>query len=297
MVSLEKQKLKRDLRTRLGRFIGSESKRYHPHLYSVLEEIRNNEYPAFLCGGAVRDILLSNNSVPRDLDIIMGYVSGEKLAALFSSKVKGKTSFGGLKLQVKDWSIDMWPLQDIWAFKEGRVAGNGFSDYPKITFLDIDAIAIQLFCKKRQKRVIYSNGFFKAIATRTIEINFKENPAPATCIVRALQTANKFKFSIGPKLARYMVDYVSQMEIEELAEIYQHRYINAHISVEKLHNCMKSIEVQLRVSNKSPVKVFAAQEDNLVERNYSFPKNNCDLFTMTQYGKKQIQSPSGVCAL
>ena len=281
MVSLETQKLEQDLRMRLGRFVGANSKRYHPHLYSILEEIRNNEYPAFLCGGAVRDLLLTNNRSPRDLDIIVGYISREKLVTFFSNNIKGATGLGGLKLQARDWSIDMWPLQDTWAFKEGRVAGNGFSDYPKITFLDIDAIAIQLFCKKRQKRAVYSNGFFEAIATKTIEINFEENPAPAKCIVRALQIAYKFKFAIGPKLAHYIVAYVSQMGIEELTGIYKRRYINMHISAEKLYNCMKSIEVQLQTSNKSPVKVFALQGDNPVENDHSLSESNCDLFTMT----------------
>ncbi len=286
MVSLEIQKLKRDLRTRLGRFVSADSKRHFPHLYSVLEDIRNNDYPAFLCGGAVRNLILSHNSIPRDLDIILGYISRERLETLFPDHIKGETSLGGLKLQIKDWSVDMWPIQDTWAFKKGMFTGKGFSDYPKITFLDIDAIAIQLFSKKRQKREIYSNGFFEAISTRTIEINFEENPAPAKCIVRALQIANKFKFAIGPKLARYMVAYVSHMEIEELAEIYQRRYINAHISVEKLHNCMKSIEMQLQTSNKSPVNVFAMHGGNFVEQHYSLSKSNCDLFTMTQYSKK-----------
>jgi len=265
MVSSKTKKLKQDLRTRLSRFVATDSKRHYPYLYSVLEDIRKQNYPAFLCGGAVRDILL-HNSIPRDLDIIIGYVSIEELATLFSGNVKGKTSLGGLKLQIKDWSIDIWPLQDIWAFKEGKVAGNGFSDYPKITFLNIDAIAIQLFSKKKQKRVVYSKGFFEAISTRTIEINFEENPAPAKCIVRALQIAKKFKFSVGPKLARYMVAYVNQMEIEKLAEIYQRRYINAHISVEKLHNCFKSIETQMQVSNNRPVKVFAEQDSHFFEQ-------------------------------
>ena len=284
MVSLEIQKLKRDLRTRLGRFVGADCKRHYPHLYSLFEEIRNrnNKYPAYLCGGAVRDILLNSNNIPRDLDIIIGYVSKEKLETFFSGRIKGKTSFGGLKLQIKDWPIDIWSLEDIWAIKDGTVAWNGFSVYPEITFLNIDAIAIQLFSRRRQKREIYSKGFFEAISTKTIEINFEENPAPAKCIVRALQIANKYKFAIGPKLAGYMVAHVSQMEIEELAKIYQRRYIEARISVEKLYNCMKSIEMQLQASSKSPVKVFAVQEGNFAERHYGLSNSNCDLFTMTQ---------------
>ena len=281
MVSLETQKMKRDLRARLGRFVATDSKRHYPHLYSVLEDIRNNDYPAFLCGGAVRNLLLCNNSIPRDLDIILGYVSREQLETLFPDHIKGETSLGGLKLQVKDWSIDMWLIQDTWAFKNGKVTGKGFSDYPKITFLNIDAIAIQLFSKKRQKREIYSKGFFEAIAERTIELNFEENPAPAECIVRALRIANKFKFVIGPRLARYMISYTNQMEIEELAEIYQRRYMSADVTVEKLHNCFKSIETQMQASNNRPVKVFAEQNSNFFEQPPSLPKINRDLFAMT----------------
>jgi len=281
MVNLKIQKMKRDLRARLGRFVATDSKRHYPHLYSVLEDIRNNNYPAFLCGGAVRDMLLCNNSIPRDLDIILGSVSRERLETLFPDHIKGETSLGGLKLQVEDWSIDMWLIQDTWAFKEGKVTGKGFSDYPKITFLNIDAIAIQLFSKRRQKREIYSKGFFEAIAERTIELNFEENPAPAKCIVRALRIANKFKFVIGPRLARYMISYTNQMEIEELAEIYQRRYMSADVTVEKLHNCFKSIETQMQASNNRPVKVFAEQNSNFFEQPPSLPKRNRDLFAMT----------------
>ena len=274
MVSLETDKLKRDLRARLGRFVATDSKRHYPHLYSLLENIRNSDYPAFLCGGAVRNFLLCNNSIPRDLDIILGYVSRERLETLFPDHIKGKTSLGGLKLQVKDWSIDMWPIQDTWAFKEKEVGGKGFSDYPKTVLLNIDAIAIQLFSKRRQKREIYSEGFFEAIAERTIELNSEENPAPAECIVRALHIANKFKFVIGPRLARYMISHANQMEIEELAGIYRRRYVNADVTIEKLHCCFRSIETQMQASNNRPVKVFAEQPP-------SSPKRNRDLFAMT----------------
>jgi hypothetical protein len=281
MVSLKIQKMKRDLRARLGRFVATDSKRYYPHLYSVLEDIRNNNYPAFLCGGAVRDMLLCNNSIPRDLDIILGYVSREQLETLFLDYIKGETSLGGLKLQVKDWSIDMWAIQDTWAFKGRGAPEKGFSDYPKITFLNIDAIAVQLFSKKRRKREIYSKGFFEAIAERTIELNFEENPAPAECIVRALRIAYKFKFVIGPRLARYMISYTNQMEIEELAEIYQRRYMSADVTVEKLHNCFKSIETQMQTSSNRPVTVFAEQNSNFFKQPLGLPMRNRDLFAMT----------------
>lgn len=281
MVNLEIQKMKRILRARLGRFVSTDSKQYYPHLFHVLESIRNSKFPAFLCGGAVRNMLLCNNSIPRDLDIILGYVSKKRLETLFPDKVKGETSLGGLKLQVKDWSIDMWPIQDTWAFKNGKFKGNGFSDYPKITFLNIDAIAIQLFSKRRQKREIYSKGFFEAIIERIIEINFEENPTPAACIVRALWIAKKFNFLIGPKLSRYMISYINTIEIEELAEIYQRRYVSAHVTIEKFYNCFKSIQEQVQASCNKPVKAFVEQNSNFLGQSPNMSKRSCDLFAMT----------------
>ena len=281
MVNLAIQKMKRDLRARLGRFVSADSKRLYPHLYRVLRDIRNSNFPAFICGGAVRDMLLCNNSIPRDLDIILGYVSREQLEALFPNHIKGETSLGGLKLQVKDWSVDIWPIQDTWAFKEGKVSGKGFSDYPKITFLNIDAIAVQLFSKRRQKREIFSEGFFEAIAEKTIELNFEENPKPAECIVRALRLANKFKFVIGPRLARYMVSFINQTEIEELVEIYQHRYTCSDVTVGKLYNCFQCIEAQIQASHNRPVKVFMEQNNNISDLSKSLLHKKHDLFMIT----------------
>jgi len=279
MVSSTVKELKRQLRRRLGQFIAIGSKRHHP-LYSVLEKIRGARKPVFLCGGTVRDLLLFNKRTPRDLDIIFGYISREELASLFSGDVKEETGLGGLKLEVRDWSIDMWPLEDTWAFKENK-SGKGFSDYPKTTFLDVDAIAIELFSTKKQKRKIYSEGFFEAISSKVIELNFEGNPSPAKCIVRALQMARKFNFAIGPKLARYMASYVGRMEIEELAQIYQRRYMSTRVTVEGLHNCMKIIETQLQTSSKSPVKVFAGQNGDFVERDPNLSKSNGSLFALT----------------
>jgi hypothetical protein len=184
--------------------------------------------------------------LPRDLDIILGYVPNKELVALFSRNIRGRTGLGGLKLQVKDWSVDLWRLQDTWAFREKKVAGTGFSDYPKTTFLDIDAVAVELLSIRRQKRRIYSQGFFEAISNKIIELNFQENPEPAKCIVRALQIADRFAFRIGPKLASFIASYMRHVDVQELADIYQRRYSSAHVTADKLHNCMKSIEVQLR---------------------------------------------------
>ena len=257
MVGSRIQKLEDELRFRVGRFVADNSK-WCSSRYKALRRIREFERHAFLCGGAVRDILLSddrNSIIPRDLDIVLGYAEIENVAASFSDCTKRWNSYGGVSIQVKDWSIDMWPLQKTWAFQKKYVEGRGFSDFPKTTFLNIEAVAIQLFGKRGQRRAIYSNGFFEAILNKTIEINLKENPNPAACVVRSLSLAKKFKFAIGPKLARYIIHCADQIGLEKLLGLYQVRDRSTYLCVNELHSWIKAIEEQLRVSAEEPVRL------------------------------------------
>ncbi len=257
MVDSRIQKLEDELRARVRCFVADNSK-WCSCRYKALRKIREFERHAFLCGGAVRDILLSdsrNHIIPRDLDIVLGYADIKNVADSFSDCTKKWNCYGGVSIQVKDWSIDMWPLQKTWAFQKKYVEGKGFSDFPKTTFLNIEAVAIQLFGKKGKKREIYSKGFFEAILNKTIEINLKENPNPYTCVVRSLSVAKKFKFAIGPKLARYITHWANQIGLEKLLELYQVRYRTTHFSVDELYSCIKAIEEQIRVSTKEPAKL------------------------------------------
>lgn len=257
MVDSRIQKLEDELRARIRRFVANNSK-WCSFRYKALRRIREFEQHAFLCGGAVRDILLSdsrNHIIPRDLDIVLGYAEIKEVADSFSDCTKRWNSYGGVSIQVKDWAIDMWPLQKTWAFQKKYIEGKGFSDFPKTTFLNIEAVAIQLFGKKGKKRAIYSKGFFEAILNKTIEINLKENPNPPMCVVRSLSVAKRFKFAIGPKLARYITHCANKIGLEKLLELYQVRYRSRHLSVNELYSCIKAIEEQLRVSAKEPVKL------------------------------------------
>ncbi len=283
MVDSKTGKLEDILRDRIGRFVDNKSK-WCLHRHKALQKICEYDPNAFLCGGAARDILLSHNYnpiIPRDLDIVLKYADLNKISDSFVNGVKRWNCYGGVSIQIKDLSLDLWKLSETWAFKKKYVEVKSFVDFPKTTFLDIDAVAVQLFKEKRQKRKIYSKGFFEAILKKTIEINLEDNPNPAMCIIRSLRIANKFKFAIGPRLAHYMVSYTNQMEIEELAEIYQNRYASARVTTEKLYNCFKSIKTQIRTSSNRSVKVFVKQDSNFFEQHPSLTKRNRYLFAMT----------------
>lgn len=257
MVDSRIGKLEDQLRARVGRFVANRAK-WCSSIHEALRRIRKIEPGAFLCGGAVRDILLSdsrNHVIPRDLDIVLRDGQTQNVADSFSDCTKRWNCYGGVSIHVRDWSIDAWPLEKTWAFQKKYVDGRGFGDFPKSTFLNIEAVAIQLFCRKGQKRAIYSNGFFEAILNRTIEINLKENPNPATSVVRSLSVAKRFQFAIGPKLAGYITHCANQIGPQQLLELYQGRYRPAGLSVNELWSYIKAIEEQLRISAREPVRL------------------------------------------
>lgn len=251
------KELKGRLRRCMGQFLGKKAIRNLPCL-DELQQIGQFDSHSFLCGGAVRDILLSNNGsqiTPRDLDIILGYGKVKKVAESLKIYEQRWNCYGGVSIKIKNWNLDLWELSSTWAFKEKNIKAKGFADFPSTTFLDVDAVAVQLFKRENFKREIYSKGFFEAVLSKTMEINLEENPNPAACIVRTLRIANKFGFAIGPKLARYIASHADQIGIEELLKLYKKRYKIYHLSAGELSSCIKEIKRKTIWFSKKPISL------------------------------------------
>jgi hypothetical protein len=258
MVRTEIQALETKLLNSISRFLRNDIAQSMHH-GELLRQIQMVDPRSFLCGGAVRDILMSKLRgkkyiIPRDLDIVLSFEKPDKIAALFSNYYQRRNRYGGIEIHHKYWHVDIWSLEKTWAFEQKLVRGSSFRDFPSTTFLDIEAIAVQLFSKQGVKREIYSKGFFEAILTNTIDINLEDNPNPEGCIVRALHVANKYSFKIGQKLAKYIAHFTHKTEMEELEQIFRNRYLT-RTTTDTLNFWINSIKEQLKTSQKSPVQL------------------------------------------
>ena len=248
--------MQRALRDHVGRLVGEGSYwRSHP-VYATLMQMRRYGGNVFLCGGACRDFLLGKGRVvPRDLDIIVRYVSTDDLVRDFGDCVRDRTRYGGLSIQARDWEIDVWPVSETWAFKHAGVPGSGLCDFGKTTFLNIEAIAVQLFTRRGRRREIYSNGFFDAMLERVIEINFDRNPYPARCVLKSISLATRYDFALGPRLARYIEHHAARIGVGELLEIGRNRYLSSDIDASTVGRWLRSISEQLESRNDDPVRL------------------------------------------
>jgi hypothetical protein len=166
------------------------------------------------------------------------------LAKVFHDVVVRKTRFGGLHLNVSGWLIDVWPLPETWALKELSIVGKDFESLTRTTFLNVEAVTIDLAVRRGVRRV-YSSGFFEAVKSRTLDINLEENPFPELAAVRALITASKLRYNLSKRLARYVVYYTHRTPLEQLVDIQFNHYGLVKCDKDLLHKWSVAIGEQI----------------------------------------------------
>lgn len=210
---------------------------------------------AYLFGGALRDLLLGpDHRCPRDIDIIIMESSLDRIRTALASYVDGYTRFGGLRLRDQYGLFDIWPLAQTWAFREGLVVPISIESLPRTTFLNVEAVAARLPCLKgRGRRILASREFFRGVAERILEINFEDNPSPASCVVRSLVIASRLSFRIGPRLAMYIAHYGPQYDVGELWSIERSHYGRIFAGPESLNLWIRHILEERRRSAGSAI--------------------------------------------
>ena len=170
-------------------------------------------------------LLEKKGHISRDLDIIVHYVNKKELIEELGRYDCRQNRFGGFSVQISDWKADVWTLDSTWAFRNNLVRHNGgFSDYTKTTFLNIEAVAVEMFTKKGQRRAIFSNGFFESLIDRMLEINLEKNPDTEINIARAICMGLRYKFAFGPNLRQYIVERSDRMDRDRLLTILRDHY-------------------------------------------------------------------------
>jgi hypothetical protein len=196
--------------------------------------IRTKGWNAAVFGGAIRDIAVSDKMVrPRDIDVVVDVPDEELLFDTFRQYVKRRTRFGGLHINYGGWPIDIWPLHRTWSFQHSSLSPT-FENLPKTTFLNIEAIAVEIWPSALKQRRVFEEKFFDSISQRVLEINNEVNPFPELSVVRALVIASRINFAIGSNLCRYIQTYGSNLSVSDIDEIQVGHYQHIHAPSEEI---------------------------------------------------------------
>lgn len=228
----------------------------------ITETIRRHKWKAVLFGGTLRSLLISRYLYrqagrPRDIDIVIQGPPREILRHLFEKLVTRETRFGGLQLRKAEWLFDVWPLERTWGIMEDRLSNPQFSYLPRTTFLNVEAIAVDVWPPPGGEREIYAGDdqFFRAIIDRVVEVNRIENPFPSLCVVRALVMTHDLGFRIGPRLARYIADQGPAIPEAELEQIQEKHYGHVRAPGRLLQKWIWSVRDSLDAGNDRDIRL------------------------------------------
>jgi hypothetical protein len=270
----------------------------------VFERVRTRGWDAYVVGGTLRDLVSDSSKSgfrkvnPRDIDVVVVDVAVHDLAKCFSDMIARRTRFGGLHLvkriaNVCEVHFDVWPLADTWAMKEYGITPE-ISQFPSTPFLNLDAVAIDLYAKPGHARAVYENGFYDGMAAKFIDINFERNPYPDVCAIRALIMAAKLQFALSPRLASFISSGTNdqQLVLERLQQAQLSHYGQIRCCDAELRSWLTSIRRQLSMgSERIEIKVPHARQRGLWE-DYP-PVQKSGSFLSRNAGESQVpDSPS-----
>ena len=151
-----------------------------------------------LFGGAIRDILV--NKTPRDYDFVVTFRSSF-LEEILASFAFWKNRFGGYKFVLDDIKIDIWSIDDTWAFRN-RLVSSLPDNLTETVFLNIDSIAVNL-CRGN----VYAKRYREAVEKNLLDIVLEKNPFPELCVLRALVFRCTNNINISKKLREFIVNW------------------------------------------------------------------------------------------
>lgn len=189
----------------------------------------------YVVGGTSRDVYLGKEF--RDVDLMIDALADgfDVLNVQLSApSMVSRNQFGGLKIKTDTSSVDLWTVKKTLAFRDlGAVPSAQL--FPKTTFLDIDSLVVGLISGS-----VYEHGFFNAVASKTIELNWVRSKGLHYNILRSFRIAKRHGFAIGPKLAEFVLAAMDRgVSPEQLTEVQHKIYGDSFISREDIDQLMK----------------------------------------------------------
>jgi len=180
----------------------------------------------YLFGGILRDIaLFGRKGFNSDIDIV---VEGDWESCEAYLKFKGahQNKFGGYRLHIEGWPIDIWNAKKTWAITQGLIEYKGISSLTNTTVLNWDAILMNW----RTKNFVSRNGYLESLKERKLDVVLEKNPNPIGMAVRVLRhLCMKEPRQITPKAIEYLARCTTSYSFAELKQTEIRSYRNTVI--------------------------------------------------------------------
>lgn len=167
---------------------------------------RDNMIAAYFFGGVCRDCW--NGKAPRDIDIVVDDAFWEEFNKAAAAHKPRANRFGGLKFSLHGTSVDAWPIAKTWTFANGLSRPTAVTQLPETTFLNIESVVAMVW--HPEEPWVFQKGFYRAMESRTLEIQNFNNPHPALCIARIRKFVERDGWIPGDSVKAFELNYFKE---------------------------------------------------------------------------------------
>jgi hypothetical protein len=213
-------------------FLAYLRKNLNPEAYTALHNLSSG-CSLYIFSGVIRNFFLNISEPIRDLDIIVDCDC--EIHNVFRGYDIKRNSFGGYKIDVNGFNIDLWCIKDTWMYRFQRVLefdSSLFLDIPNTAFFNFSSILFDL----KNKTFIYKKDFIRFLRNKELDVVNEINPNYELCIVNSLYYSDKYKLTIGDNLKRLIIarhfditDYSSAQEKHFGRVLYPNHEIKSRI--------------------------------------------------------------------
>jgi predicted nucleotidyltransferase len=183
----------------------------------------------YIFGGVLRDVaLLGRKGFNSDIDLV---VEGSWLncTTYLESLGAHRNKFGGYRLEVAGWPVDIWNARETWAIRQGLVPYKGIASLTETTVLNWDAILMNW----RTRSFVSRANYLDEIRTRLLDVVLEENPNPLGMAVRVFRhLCVKDARRITPAAARYLANCANKYRFNDIKNSELRSYGNSVIEPE-----------------------------------------------------------------
>jgi hypothetical protein len=167
-------------------------------------------------GGAVRDVARRGVAAFRsDFDLVVYDSDRANFLQLMASLDARSNKFGGYRIPLPSWHVDVWMLEDTWANTAGHQQVSSIADLVNCTFFTCDAAVFDI----QSGVVFFSEDYLEELRRGWIELNLLENPNPTGALIRAIRRAILWRGTFGPRLQDFVARQLSVEDWSTLVRI------------------------------------------------------------------------------
>lgn len=196
----------------------------HPPAFELFKELEKAGN-LYLIGGVLREYRDNGDILNlRDVDIVLELKNLIVWDEILSNYKTVKNRFDGYKIICSGLVVDIWLLNETWAYREGVVKCSP-NDYVKrlvdTVFLNIDSIVYDM-----SRHIWYDNKYREAMKSGILDIVLDKNPQIPLNIVRAIVLKNRYSMEFSNSLKNVIIKYISfnQNYLADLMAIQMNRY-------------------------------------------------------------------------